>query len=189
MKIGLYGGTFDPIHLGHLITATYIKEIRNLDNIVFVPCHISPLRQKEKRSSSSNRLEMVKLAISGIPYFSLSDWEINRQEVSYTIETIKEFKKSYDDIELIIGYDNLLVFDKWKNPDEIFELVKVIVLNRKVDNEEAKSVYSQKAIFIETPIIEISGTEIRNRVVNNLNIDFLVPQIVKEYIYKNKLYN
>ncbi|MDP2303586.1 MAG: nicotinate-nucleotide adenylyltransferase [Ignavibacteria bacterium] len=189
MKIGLYGGTFDPIHFGHLITATYVKEIRRLDKIIFMPCYISPLRQQELRSSSVDRYNMVKASISETPYFSVSDLEINRAEISYTIDTIKELKKTYNEIELIIGYDNLLVFDKWKDPDEIFKLVDVVVLNRKVEIESIRNIYFSKAIFINTPLIEISASQIRNRVANNLNIDFLVPQIVKEYIYKNKLYN
>lgn len=189
MKIGLYGGTFDPIHFGHLITATYVKEIRQLDKIIFMPCYISPLRQQELRLSSVDRYNMVKSSISEIPYFSVSDLEINRAEISYTIDTIKELKKTYNDIELIIGYDNLLVFDKWKDPDEIFNLVKVIVVNRKVEIIPLNNTYFPDAILIDNPLIEISASQIRNRIANNLNIDFLVPQIVKEYIYKNKLYH
>jgi nicotinate-nucleotide adenylyltransferase len=189
MKIGLYGGTFDPIHFGHLLTASYVKEIRQLDKIIFMPCYLSPLRLNEIRSTASDRFNMVKAAIAAIPYFSVSDFEISRTEISYTVDTVKELKKTYNDIELIIGYDNLLVFEKWKAPDEIFELTNVIVLNRKVENDSIKNIYYSKAIFVKTPIIEISASEIRNRVANNLSIDFLVPQIVKEYIYENKLYN
>ncbi|MBX2975604.1 MAG: nicotinate-nicotinamide nucleotide adenylyltransferase, partial [Ignavibacteriaceae bacterium] len=102
--------------------------------------------------------------------------------------TLKSLKKVYSNIELIIGFDNLLVFEKWKNPDEIFELSTVVVLNRKTEGTATKNKYFDKAVFVETPTIEISSTEIRNRVSKNQTIEFLVPQGVKEYIYKNKLY-
>lgn len=188
MKVGLYGGTFDPIHHGHLITASIVKEIRQLDKIILMPCYVSPLRQDEKRSSPFQRFNMIAEAIVGVTGFEVSDLEIKNQNVSYTIDTLKILKKVYNNIELIIGFDNLLVFEKWKNPDEIFELSTVIVLNRKTEGTATKNKYFDKSVFVETPTIEISSTEIRNRVSKNQTIEFLVPQRVKEYIYKNKLY-
>ncbi len=187
--IGIYGGTFDPIHNGHLITAQAVKEIRNLDKVIFIPANISPFKQQYLSSSGKHRLNMLKLAIENIPYFKCSNFELKKKEISYTINTLMELKKKYDHIELIIGYDNFLSFDKWKSPKIILDNSTVVVLNRKtkVKNESYNKYYS-KAVMVETPFIEISGTQIRDRVKNSLPINFLVPEKVKEYIYNFNLY-
>lgn len=188
-KIGLYGGSFDPIHLGHIITAQFVFEQRKLDKIIFMPCHISPHKIDLDYSSPTDRLNMVKIAIQNFPHFIFSDFEISRNQVSYTIDTINELAKTFNHIELIIGQDNLDVFDKWHKPDEIISKVKLIVLRRNYSFEQkSKNKYYDSAIFINTPLIEISSTEIRNRVKNNLRIDFLVGDKVSEYIIQNKLY-
>ncbi len=187
--IGIYGGTFDPIHIGHLITARIVLEKRNLEKIIFVPCKISPFKQNEKPTDDKHRIEMLKLSISNFPFFDYSDFEIKSAEISYTINTLIELKKYYSDIELIIGYDNLLAFDKWKEPDKIMQLAKVVVMKRANQTQiAAKHKYFDRAILVDTPIIDISSTEIRERIKNNLTIDYLVPNAVKEYIYNNNLY-
>ncbi|HZW37895.1 MAG TPA: nicotinate-nucleotide adenylyltransferase [Ignavibacteriaceae bacterium] len=187
-KIGVYGGTFDPIHNGHLITAQAVREIRNLDKIIFIPAFVSPHKLNVISSSNEHRLNMINLAIEGVDYLECSDMEIKRKDISYTIDTLTELKKSYKEIELIIGYDNLFKFDTWKNPQEIVKLVKLVVLKRKSIITGITNQYFDKAEFVDTPIIEISGTSIRERVKNNMPIDFLVPDKVKQYIYKNNLY-
>jgi len=188
-KIGIFGGTFDPIHYGHLITAQYVLEKRKLDKIIFIPCYISPHKTNQNISNPVHRLNMLKLAIEKIPYFELNDYEIRKGNISYTYDTILELRKTYNYIELIIGYDNLIVFDKWHKPDEILDLVKLIVMKRTVDKEPGtKNKYFEKAIILDTPTIEISSTEIRDRVKKNMPIDFLVPEKVKSYIHEHKLY-
>lgn len=188
-KIGIYGGTFDPIHFGHLITAQSVLEIRKLDKILFIPSFISPLKTDRISSSPKDRISMLKLAIKDIPHFDYTDLEIKKKNISYTIETIKELRKTYKNVELIIGYDNLLVFDKWKNPDELLKLVTLIVLRRKVDNEKNhRNKYFKHAIFVDTPLVDIRGTDIRKRVRSGKSINFLVPQKVMAYIYKQNLY-
>ena len=187
--VGIYGGTFDPIHIGHLITAQSICEIRKLDKIIFIPSFISPHKTDRISSSPRHRINMLKLAIKDIPYFEYSDIEIKKKEISYTINSILALKSAYKNIELIIGYDNLITFDTWKEPDKILELVKLVVLRRKVREENfRRNKYFKKAIFIETPLIEIFGTDIRERVKTNRSINFLVPQKVMAYIYKHNLY-
>jgi nicotinate-nucleotide adenylyltransferase len=189
MAIGIFGGSFDPIHIGHLITTRYVLEKRNLEKIIFIPSYISPLKQNTQATANEHRLNMVKLAIDSIPSFEVCDFELKKESVSYTIETIEELKKSYTDIELIIGYDNLLVFEKWFRPDDITKAVNVLVMQREVDFlPQERNRFFDKIILIETPSIEISATEIRDRVKNKLPIDFLVPQKVKDYIYQNELY-
>ena len=189
MAIGLYGGSFDPIHFGHLITTQSVLEQRNLEQIIFMPSHISPLKQDAKPIADFHRLEMVKLAVESMPQFTVSDLEIRKGNISYTIDTLLEIKKKHAEIELIIGFDNLCVFDSWHKPEQIFELAKVVVMKRDVDIQpNAKNIYFDKAIFVDTPTIEISSTDIRNRVKNDLPIAYLVPHKVKEYISQNRLY-
>ncbi len=186
--IGIYGGTFDPIHLGHLITAQYVYELRRLDKIIFIPCNISPFKIGKQTAPNIDRLNMVKLATENIPYFSVSDYEIKNTGISYTINTLKHLKKEYENLELIIGYDNLLKFEQWKEPDEIVKIAKLIVLNRKTENETNRHKYFSYAEFIETPRIDISSSEIRERIQKNLPIDFLVHEKVKNYILEKGLY-
>lgn len=188
-SIGIIGGTFDPIHFGHLITARAVKEIRNLEKIIFIPCNISPHKKENGSKNSFHRLEMIRLAVQGLTEFEVSDFEINKGGISYTIDTLGEFRKEYPGIELIIGFDNLLKFDNWKNPDEILKLAKLVVMKRKIDIvPKEKNKYYNKAIIVNTPLVEINATEIRERVKEGLSIDFLVPEKVKEYIYNSNLY-
>ncbi len=188
-RIAIYGGTFDPVHHGHLITAQSVLELRRLDKIIFIPSFISPHKQDIKASPAEHRVNMLKLAIENIPYFDWSDIEINRENVSYTIDTLGELKKQYDHIELIVGEDNLLSFDTWKSPEKIIEIATLLVLRRRTAKKEGtKYPFEEKAVFLETPRIDISGTRIRERVRQGLPINFLVPQNVMRYIYELKLY-
>lgn len=189
MKVGIFGGTFDPVHIGHITTTRFVLEKRGLDKIIFIPCNISPLKTSVESSSPIHRLNMLKLAIEGLPQFEYSDYEIKKGDVSYTYDTLLEMKKYYAHLELIIGYDNLVVFDKWKNPDKIFEAANVVAMKRNTDTEiKIAHKYFDKAIVLDTPTIEISSTEIRERVTKKLPIDYLVPEKVKEYILTNGLY-
>lgn len=187
--VGIFGGTFDPIHNGHLITAQSVKELRNLEKIIFIPAYISPHKQHAKASGAQHRLNMLKLAIENIPFFECSDFEIKQHTISYTIDTLREFKKYYDKIDLIIGYDNIFQFHTWKEPDEILKLANVVVLKRKSSHPiNYVDKYVESANFVETRGIEISATDIRNRVHAGLPIYYLAPEKVLEYINKNNLY-
>jgi len=187
-KIGIFGGTFDLIHNGHLITAQYVLEKRNLEKIIFIPCFISPHKTNLVTSEPIHRLQMIKLAVNSLPYFDYSDYELKSEGISYTYNTLLYLNEKYRSLELIIGYDNLLVFDKWNKPDEILELATLVVMKRKTDIEEKRNRFFEKAILVDTPTIEISSTDIRERVRNNLPIDYLVPESVKKYIYETNLY-
>ncbi len=189
MKIGIFGGTFDPIHHGHLITAQSVREIRKLDKIIFIPTYISPHKTNIKTSSAEDRMNMIKISIEGIDFFEVSDFEINKHDISYTVDTLREFKKYYDEIELIIGYDNIFKFYTWKEPDEIMNLAKVIVLKRKSSQPiEFIDKYVERATFVQTRGIEISATDIRHRVHKGLPIHYLVPKEIEKYILDHKLY-
>ncbi|MBI5731601.1 MAG: nicotinate (nicotinamide) nucleotide adenylyltransferase [Ignavibacteriales bacterium] len=187
--VGILGGSFDPIHLGHLITSYDVLEKRNLEKIIFVPCHISPHKTDQRPTEDIHRLNMVNLAIEQYPYFESSDYEIRKGDISYTYNTLVELKKSYDQIELIIGFDNLIVFDEWYRPNDILKLAKVVVMKREIDNIPVKhNKYFDSVILLETTLIDISSTEIRERVKNGASIDYLVPSKVKEYISAHSLY-
>lgn len=189
-KVAIFGGSFNPIHVGHLITAQYVREICALDKIIFIPCYISPHKTDFKPVESDLRLEMVKLAIAHNPHFGVSNFELKKGGVSYTIDTIRHLQKKYDKIDLIIGYDNLLVFDKWKNPDELVKLVNLIVLKRNTDKRKylKKNKYFQFANIINSPVVDISSSEIRTRIKEGKSIDYLVSEPVKKYIVSHKLY-
>jgi len=188
-KVGIFGGTFDPIHLGHLITAQSVREVRHLDKIIFIPSFISPHKSEIKTSSPEDRLNMIKLAVEGISFFDYSDLEVIKGGVSYTVDTLREIKKKFDQVEFIIGYDNIFTFHSWKDPDEILKLANIIVLKRKSSHPpQFEDKYYHQAIFVQTRGIEISATDIRERVKKGMPINFLVPANVMEYIYNNKLY-
>jgi nicotinate-nucleotide adenylyltransferase len=188
-KVGIFGGTFDPIHHGHLITAQSVREIRTLDKIIFIPSFISPHKADVNSASPEHRMNMLKLAVKGIDFFEVSDYEIKKEGISYTIDTLKEFKKKYDKLEFIIGYDNIFKFHTWKNPDEIMKITKILVLKRKSSLPPPhEDKYVKSALFVETRGIEISATDIREKVKQGMPIHYLVPEKVKEYIYSFNLY-
>jgi len=187
-KVGIYGGSFDPIHLGHLITAQSVKEIRNLSEIIFVPTYKSPLKLNIGSSSTKDRLQMTKLAVEKYNGFSVSDYDIEKSEISYTINTIKYFKEKYENLELIIGYDNFLIFDKWYKSDEILDLVDIVVLRRLYEKAIEPTINSDKFVFVDSPTVQISSTLIRERVLQDLPIDFLVSPDVLKFITENNLY-
>ena len=187
--VGIFGGTFDPVHLGHLITAQAVRELRKLEKIIFIPAFISPHKTDIRILESKHRLNMLKISLSETGYFEYSDIEIKKENISYSIETIKELKKTYKNLELIIGFDNIFDFKTWKEPDEIIKLVKLIVLKRKSSIEpDYKDKYYKSAVFVETPTIEISSSEIRSRVAKGLPVKYMVTDKVLNYINENKLY-
>jgi nicotinate-nucleotide adenylyltransferase len=187
MKIGILGGTFNPIHIGHLILAEEAREKLGLEKIIFVPTYLPPHKDNSHIACAVKRLAMIKLAIKGNRNFSVSDTEIKRDGKSYTIDTIRNFKKIYPDDELffIIGSDLLNYLDEWKDLDEIIKMVKFIVVTRPgYALEKIPSYISTVAINA----VDISGFEIRRRVKENLSLRYLVPEAVHRYIIRNKLY-
>jgi nicotinate-nucleotide adenylyltransferase len=188
-KIAILGGSFNPIHIGHLILANTVCDELNLDRIIFVPCYIQPLKSDKDFAPPESRLEMIKLAIQDNPKFELSDIEIKRKGKSYTVDTLKYFKKKFDDLYFVIGADNIKDFHRWKEPDTILQLAKVIVTNRGGINQKLPAKLRGKKIFVcQIPDIEISSTMIRNNIRSNKSIKYLVPEKVEKYITKHKLY-
>ena len=185
MKIGVFGGTFDPVHNGHInaFAETYIG--LELDLVIIVPTFISPLK-KQACSSDSHRLNMLKLAVENYDFAEIDTFEIDQQEVTYTFDTLKYLREKYpdDDLYFIIGTDHFISFDKWKNSDKLHELAKFTVLDR---NDE---LYNIKPPFIKlnTNIVEVSSTLIRERLKTNTEVRHLMPEEVYGYIKEQRLY-
>ena len=192
INVGLFGGTFDPVHIGHLAIAEYLREQLKLDEIWFIPANIHPLKNNDLISSSKHRIKMLELAIADNPYFKINSIELLYEKPSYTVDTIKNLKNEYaEEVGLFyffIGMDNVNDLQHWKNPDELFELCRVIAFGRPGFTNIANSIYSSKVKFVEVPLFEISSTEIRNRIVDDRSVKYLIPAEVLNYIKTNELY-
>jgi nicotinate-nucleotide adenylyltransferase len=191
MKLGIFGGTFDPVHLGHLIVAEAVRESAGLDRIIFIPAMIPPHKTAAPVTSATHRLAMLREAVRSNAFFQVSDVEIERGGVSYTVDTLRQLKtlNADDEIYLLIGADNLREFQSWKDPGEIVKRATIIVMNRPgFAAEPGDAPYPGHSIPCQVPSIDISATEIRRRVQKGLTISYLVPAAVARYIEKHRLY-
>lgn len=198
MKIGIIGGTFDPIHNGHLIIGEYARTTLNLDKVIFIPVGIAPHKDNKKITDSQTRVKMVDLAIESNPHFYQSLIEVKRDRIAYTVETITSLKEEYkeDELYFIMGGDSIFEIESWKDSLKLMKICKFIVLDRgyktkediRAKMDELRSLYGMEVQDIRSPIIEISSTEIRNRIKNNLSIKYLVPKELEDFILLNNLY-
>ncbi|MEN2984708.1 MAG: nicotinate-nucleotide adenylyltransferase [Dictyoglomaceae bacterium] len=193
-KIGILGGTFDPIHNGHLWFAESAKENFNLEKIIFIPNKIPPHRNIPL-ASEIERYEMVLLATINVSYFEVSDIEIKREGRSYIVDTLEEIKNLYRDKEifLLLGSDAFSQFLSWKNPEKVINLCRLIVGKRGEENfnmdlEDFIEKHKEKILFFDFPYFPISAQEIRERIRMGRSIRYLVPPLVEKYIYKKRLY-
>ncbi|MBN2482898.1 MAG: nicotinate (nicotinamide) nucleotide adenylyltransferase [Candidatus Omnitrophica bacterium] len=186
MKIGILGGTFNPPHIGHCILAQEMLDTLCLDKIFFIPTNISPHKKGAKMVPSHHRYAMVELMVKDNPQFSVIDYEIAREGVSYTVETLEYLKKQYplDRFYLIIGSDLACEFGDWRQPQRIKELAQVVVARRR----EFPSPGNSSFLPVDILQIDISSSCIRRMRKNNLSIRYLVAPGVGEYIHTHKLY-
>ncbi|MCG8568711.1 MAG: nicotinate-nucleotide adenylyltransferase [Spirochaetes bacterium] len=187
-KIAIFGGSFNPVHNGHLLTAQKLYEYFHFDYILFIPANIPVHKNSKDFPDATHRLNMVKLAIENYPYFIYSDIEIKRGGFTYTIDTVMELKQRFpliQKISFIIGDDLLSGLSSWKNIDQLLQEVELICLKRSKDNI-ADTDYP--VLFFLNPLYDISSTEIRKRIKAKLPIDFMLPDRVKKYILDNQLY-
>lgn len=195
-RIGVFGGTFNPIHLGHLIAAQEVLYKMKLDKIVFMPSGDPPHKSNYFLASAMDRLEMVRLAVWGNKNFTVSDMEIKRTGKTYTYDTLIELHKIYygNKFYFIVGFDALKEMHTWKKAEELFGLTDLIAVNRGnletgMKNEiEDKKKFGANINLVEIPDIGISSTDIRRRVFTGESIRYLVPDSVFEYIVKKGLY-
>ena len=200
MKIGIMGGTFDPIHIGHLLLAQFAYEECALDEIWFLPNGNPPHKQtKEGQDALAHRVEMVRLAIDDVPYFKLCLHESRINRHSYTYKTMQELNALYPENEFyfILGADSLFAIEEWRNFIEIFP--SCIILAAVRDDKDADDMkmqtvyleqeYNARISLLKAPQLEISSTTIRERAEKGLSIHYMVPDSVADYIEKNHLYH
>ena len=203
MRIGVFGGSFDPIHFGHLLLAEQCREQTQLDRVLFVPASISPLKQAGPQASDRQRLEMIELAIAGHKAFEVSTLEIERGETSYTVDTLMQIKQTAPDDELflLMGQDSLQSFDLWKEPSRICELATLLIYGRPGEGRPSsvqlqilktftndESFDQVEANAIDSRLIEISSSDMRQKISNGLSIRYMTPRAVEKYIETNRLY-
>jgi len=198
MRTGILGGTFDPIHNGHLAIAGEARAYLNLTEVLFLPSGQPWMKSERKISPADHRVEMIKLAIKDNPYFKLSTIETDQQGPSYSVDTIAKLKAQSiktTDLYFILGWDSLAMLPRWKEPSKLIEMCFIVALPRpgygrpdiKKLEAEIPGV-SKKIILLDKPRMDISATEIRDRVAQGLSIGRLVPEAVAQYIKENGLY-
>lgn len=192
MKIGIFGGTFNPVHYGHLINAEYIREKYSLDRVLFVPSKHPVHKELEGGISSANRIKMLELALAGNREMGVSTIEIDKDTPSYTIYTVIELEQQNpgDELFLIIGYDSYLEIGSWKNFRELLMKVNLIVMKRNSVSEKKENLVELKEgiIFADNPVIELSSSLIRKRLRDGLSVAYMLPENVLDYINKKGFY-
>jgi nicotinate-nucleotide adenylyltransferase len=198
MDIGVLGGTFDPIHLGHLVVAEEVKARLDLAEILFVPAGQPWLKMSSPILAAEHRVQMVRLALGGKPYFKLSTMEIERAGPSYSIDTLAELKGrlgAEDKLFFILGWDNLAQLHQWREPARLVELCRLVAVPRvgypAPDLASLEAIIpglSEAIILLDTPHIDITASAIRDRVARGLSIHHLVPEPVERYIREHGLY-
>ncbi len=194
-RIGLLGGSFNPVHLGHLIMAENARDQLDLDQVVFVPAGSPPHKQGQHLASVEDRVAMVRLAIAGHDAFVVSDLDIDHREPSFTWRLLERFhdRHSAADLWFIMGGDSLHDFPTWSRPERIIELARLAVIERpgfrNGDGDlEAVSGLRDRVDLVETPLCSISSTDVRMRVEAQATIRYLVPDAVRAYIRSRGLY-
>jgi nicotinate-nucleotide adenylyltransferase len=198
MRVGVLGGTFDPVHIGHLIIAEAVQVQLRLEKVLFVPAGQPWLKLQHPITPAGYRVEMLRLAILSNLYFELSDVEVERSGPSYTIDTMVELRNrlgAQADLFFILGCDALAQFAEWKEPSKLIQLCKLAVVPRAnlafsalEDLERHIPGITDRVSYVATPIIDISSSQIRERVARGLSIRYLVPDKVEEYIAQRRLY-
>lgn len=196
-KYGIFGGSFNPIHYGHLMICEYIKEEMGLDKVIFIPTGNPP--HKDLELSAKDRYEMVRLAISPNPDFEISDIETTRVKKSYTVDTIRELKKIYKEEKLyfLIGLDSLFQLKTWMKIGDLSQEIEFVVALRPgyLDKEEInkeidflRENFGTKINLIKTPLYEISSTDLRDRIREGKSLRYLIPKKVLDYIEESGFY-
>ncbi len=192
MKIGVFGGTFNPVHYGHLINAELVREKFSLERILFIPSKYPVHKELQGRISSAHRVKMLELALAGSREMEISRIEIDKETPSYTIFTINELKKEYrdDEFSLIIGYDSYSEIETWKSYRELLTMVDLIVMRRGSVSGKRDDLdeFGEKIRFADNPLIELSSTMIRKRLGKGLSVKYMLPDNVLDYINEKGFY-
>ncbi|MCO8193480.1 nicotinate (nicotinamide) nucleotide adenylyltransferase [Anaerofustis sp. NSJ-163] len=195
MKVGFLGGSFNPIHNGHIKLALSAKKEFSLDKVLFIPTNINPIKENKSKVSTMQRLKMVELAIEEYPFFEIDTYEIDKKGVSYTIDTVSYLKDKYNDLFFIGGADLVFEIHKWKDYETLLKEVNFIIANRPpYKKEELKEKtdllnkeYNAKITLLENfNLIDLSSSEIRKNILKNNSLK--IPKKVAQYIIENNLY-
>lgn len=197
MKTGIFGGTFDPVHLGHLRAAEEAENTLGLSEVLLVPAGQPMLKPSPPVTSAEHRLQMLRLAIVNKPSFRVSEIEIKRPGPSYTVDTLEELLRQYDNDEVyfILGWGSLSQLPQWRNAARIIELCRLVAVPRPgydrpdIETLEAEIPgISKRVIFLDAPHNDISASAVRERIARGLSIEDLVTAPVADYIKKHQLY-
>ncbi len=209
-KIGILGGTFNPIHYGHLRPAEEVREKLGLEKVIFIPTYIQPLKNSGENLETGRRLEMAKLAVQDNPFFEVDDCEIRRGGDSYTVDTLEHFRETHPGAQLhfIAGSDSWKTITHWKSYEKLFELAWMVIMNRKDDlppnpdrvlpvevadrlcYDDGKYAHPSGGgvLFVSVTGLDISASDIRARCGRGESIRYLLPPRIHDYIQKEKLY-
>lgn len=198
LRVGIYGGAFSPIHVGHVAAAKAFMEQMWLDVLFVIPTGKSPHKEISTGASDADRLEMCRRAFKGVEGVIVSDIEIRREGVSYTVDTLRSLEDDDRRLFMLCGTDMILTLDTWHEPDEIFRLSYPVYIRRESDESlderliakvtEYRNKYGKNVVKIKAPAIEVSSSEIRHKISNGEDISGLVPESVAEYIKEKGLY-
>lgn len=191
LRLGVFGGTFDPIHLGHLLVAEVARQILDLHRVLFVPARVPP-HKGEGVASPEQRYRMTALACEPNPHFEVSDVEIRREGPSYTVDTVRVLRgqsPSGAEFFLMLGADSARDFGSWKDHESLLNDAKIVVLGRPgVGEDTVPSAFASRLTFLRTPLLEISSSDIRRRVNSGASIRYMVTDAVNDYIRVERLY-
>ncbi len=190
MNIGIFSGSFNPIHIGHVILANYIVEFTEIDEVWFIVSPHNPLKSQNELSDEHTRLEMVNIALKDYMKLKASDFEFSLPRPSYTIDTLKALNKAYPqhDFTLIIGADNWNIFENWKESNSILDNYKLKVYPRLGSRISIPNKLKNRVEALDSPIVEISSTFIRESLSGDKDVRAFLPAGVYDYIIENKLY-
>ncbi|QDB79754.1 nicotinate-nucleotide adenylyltransferase [Georgenia sp. 311] len=189
-RIGVMGGTFDPIHHGHLVAASEVADVFSLDQVLFVPTGEPVFKQDREVTAAEHRYLMTVIATASNPRFNVSRVDIDRPGLTYTIDTLRELRSTYPDAELffITGADVLPEILRWKDADELWSLAHFVGVNRPGHHLDDTGLPSSGVSLMEVPAMAISSTDCRDRVRAGMPVWYLVPDGVVQYIHKHGLY-
>lgn len=187
-RVGIFGGSFDPPHIGHLILAEQIRDQFKLDRLIWVPGYIPPHKQEHALMDVHHRLAMVEIATANNPGFEVSQVEIEREGISFTVDTLEQIAAENPGAKLflLLGGDSYGAFENWYKPDRIRELANLIVYHRSGSSPNSGS--DDRVFFADGPMIQISSTLVRNALHSGRSIRYMVTESVHAYIVENKLY-
>lgn len=190
MRVGVFGGSFDPVHYGHLILAENSREAARLDRVLFVPAPRPPHKLGREQTPFFRRVEMLELAIAGHPAFQVSQIEKDRPGPSFTVDTLSQLKAEHPEAELflLLGSDSLQDLPSWFRPDRIAELATLVVTPRPGAERSPELPFPFRIVWVDAPRIDISSSDIRQRVQSGRTIRYLLPRAVECYIETHRLY-